>query len=349
MNPIVQPYRPELRDALFAFYARSYPRRDRVRYAALWHWQYFENPLEPADADRIWVVCDGDQIVGHLGTMAATLQLGGETIAGRWASDLLIDAPYRGHRLGEALIAAWTRSSPVVFAKGLSEPAIRLFQRLGWQTVPLRRITQLALDLRALSGRLLRNQPLNTVVETASRWIGRWWAARQLPTSGPLCFQTVDAFPSETDALAERIAQRTALAIVRDRRFLQWRYAACPVFRYHLATAWLSGQMCGYAALSVRAERGFRRGFIHAIDLDTDDTHAWRSFLAYCLLCLHDHRADEAVLLPHVEPAARAAAALGFLGRGHTSMMLYDARTPQRAPDGLLTDSNVQLGDGDDW
>lgn len=349
MNAAVRPYRPDLHDALFAFYARCFPRRDMDGYERAWRWQYFENPSEPDDANRIWIVTRGAEVVAHLGTMAARVKLNGEMVRGRWSSDLMVDERYCNGGLGVWLIREWTKSCDVALAKGLSSEVIQVYRRMGWHTVPIRHVAQLPLTLRAATGRVTRNRLVNAAAEVTSRWAGRAWAAVRQPRNSGVEFRTVESFPEETDQLTDRIANRAGMTILRNRGFLQWRYLDCPVRRYSIETAWRDGRLIGYAVFSVRPERGFKRGIIHDLEIDPSGGDDVRSFLAHCVRRMDDAQADEVAFLPRSDTEQDVVASLGFASRSRPDMMMLDVRSPDRNPDDLIADCNVQLGDGDDW
>ena|GEM_PF-4073008 len=349
MSVAVQPYLPDLYDALFAFYARCMPGRDIDLYRRVWQWKYFENPFEPDDTDRIWVVKSGHEIVAHLGTMAARVMLDGEVVRGRWSSDLTVDERYHNGGLGVWLIREWMRSCEVTLAKGLSPAVSRVYERLGWHKVSLRPVMQLPLTLRALTGRVTRSRPVNTAAAWASRWAARAWTAVRRSRVEGVEYRTVESFPEETDELMNRVAERTGMAILRPRRFLQWRYVDCPVQRHVIETASCNGRLRGYAVFSVRPERGFRRGIIHDLEMEPGADDELRDFIAHCASRMHDHRADEIAFLPRTEAEQRAAASLGFVSRRRPDMMMLDVRPAGLNLGELSVDCNVQLGDGDDW
>ncbi len=349
MSIAVCPYRPELYDAVFAFYARCFPRRDLNLYRRVWRWQYFENPQEPPDADRIWVVTRGNEVIAHLGTMAARVRLDGEEARGRWSSDLMVDQRYRDGGLGIWLIREWAGSCEVTLAKGLSGEVQRVYEQLGWHRVPLRKVAQLPLNLRALTGRFVENRLVNIAAGGMTGWIGRLWAVLCGGRAGELNYKTVDTFPPQTDEVMQRVAERSGLVIFRDRRYLQWRYVDCPVHRHTIETAWRDGRLKGFAAFSIRPERGFRRGIIHDLELAGEHEGELRGFLAHCLRRMHDCGADEVCFLPRTPLEQRVVASLGFVGRRCPDMMMQDVRRPRRNLADLTRDCNVQLGDGDEW
>jgi len=349
MSIVVQPYQPDMRDTLLAFHERSFPQRDMGTYERVWRWQYFDNPHEPAGARRIWVVTRQSKIIAHLGTMAARVKLNGETLCGRWSSDLMVDEGYRDGGLGVWLIREWLKSCELALAKGLSPEVTRVYERLGWHRVPLRPVAQLPLTLRCLTGRLTRNRPVNATAEGATRWARRAWTNLRHSRAAGLEFRTVEAFPQETDELMERVAGRSGMSILRDRCFLQWRYGDCPARRHVIETAWRDQLLRGFAVFSVRPERGFRRGIIHDLEIDAEDGDALHGLLVQSLKHMHDARADEVAVLPRTEAEQSVLASLGFVFRKPPHMMMHDVQYPGRNLAALTTNANVQLGDGDDW
>jgi GNAT superfamily N-acetyltransferase len=360
MSMAIQSYRPELRDALFAFHARVFPQRDISIYERTWHWQYFQNPLEPNGSDRIWVVTRDGEVIAHLGTMAAGVRLNGEAVLGRWSSDLIVDPRYRNGGLGVLLIREWLQACDLALAKGLSREAIRIYERLGWEPVPLRPVAFLPLTARAFTGRLTRRAGVNALAGRATRWIGRAWTAARTPRCHDLRFRRLTDFPDVVDDLtsvggptvlgsSSATESEAGMTLIRNRRFLRWRYRDCPVGRYVIETAWRDDRLRGYAVFSVRAERGLRRGMIQDLQLTGGRRLEWLAFVSHCVRGMHAAGADEVALLPRTDGEERAAAALGFVSRGRPEMMITDTRDPGHDLRPATVDVNVQLGDGDTW
>jgi Acetyltransferase (GNAT) family len=79
-------------------------------------------------------------------------------------------------------------------------------------------------------------------------------------------------FPSECDALWEAVAKDglnpaapghgLSLTIVRDRKYLNWRFVECPVRKYHILLARRQGRLSGYAVLRTGVNGDMRRGYI---------------------------------------------------------------------------------------
>ena len=349
MGLSIQPYQPELRDALFAFYGRCFAGRDPVAYEAVWRWQYFDNPRETCDSERIWVAVRDGEVVAHLGTMAAAVKLNGAVVRGRWSSDLMVDPRFRNGGLGVWLIREWIKACDVALAKGLSREVEQVYRRMGWERTPLYPIRHLPLTLRALTGRLVRNRLANAVAAGTTRWLSRLWTVGLHAGPADVEYETVSSLPAESDGLLKRVAARSTMAIMRDRAFLEWRYVRCPVRRYTVETAWQGDQLLGLAVLSVRNDRGFKRGIVHDLELDSPREDCLRGMLARCVRRLHDQGADEVAFLPRYELEQRVTASMGFVGRRPPGMMMCDVRGRTDGLAGLAVDCDVQLGDGDDW
>ena len=75
-----------------------------------------------------------------------------------------------------------------------------------------------------------------------------------VPSDSPVTVDVVEAFPREVDALFAEARQHCACTTVKDARYLDWRYAACPDVDYFLLWAHRWGRPAGSCVL--RTEGG---------------------------------------------------------------------------------------------
>ena len=123
---------------------------------------------------------------------------------------------------GTEIAGTWS-SDPLVVAErqrqGLGGSLLRAFRIPTWPVAINRLVSAIALPLvRVVS----RNQPLREEVEVVRR------------------------FDSRVDRLWERLAPRFALAVKRDARYLNWKYAEPPHVRYTIALLRRGEEVEGY-------------------------------------------------------------------------------------------------------
>jgi hypothetical protein len=71
------------------------------------------------------------------------------------------------------------------------------------------------------------------------------------------CVREVPAFDDRVDAFGEEACRQFEVAFVRDRAYLNWRYADAPGRPYRLRLAEEGGCLLGYAVLRIAAERAY--------------------------------------------------------------------------------------------
>src|SRR5918993_2739483 len=97
-----------------------------------WEWQYRRNPQMPSTGPLIWVVREGQAIVGQYATMPVKLAVNGREIDAAWGMDVMIAPERQRQGLGDVLFRTWDRNVGASLGLGLSESSYRLFQKLNW-------------------------------------------------------------------------------------------------------------------------------------------------------------------------------------------------------------------------
>lgn len=193
--------------------------RDRAMSAEAFDWWFDGNP---AGSLRAVALREGS-VVGGVGHSLYRARLGGEERLLQVAVQVVTDPSARGlgvfraieRRLeeeGEALGS----SCALVFANASSRPIFA--GPLEWQRIDRRRVW--ARPLRGALGRLRGRRP-------------RGGPARRGGDLGAV--SRVERFDAATDRLYERVAPRLGNHLVRDARYLNWRYVESP--RHYRALA----------------------------------------------------------------------------------------------------------------
>jgi hypothetical protein len=68
--------------ALLSFLREAYTDDPRKSETTFWKWHYLENPYTSLDDIPLWIVKDGDRVVGQLATIPVDLKVGG--LSGSW-------------------------------------------------------------------------------------------------------------------------------------------------------------------------------------------------------------------------------------------------------------------------
>ncbi len=236
-----------------------------------WHWKF--------ERDSIITVAEADgKIVGHNACLVARIKYRDKVVRAAQAVDYFVHPEFRaGGRLQRELLApqpASARKGRIAFAFGFANefsypvakwllqyqdlfPLLTLFRRLNWRQAVRSRIPQIPCWMLALVG----------------------WASSTLYRlriaaggSGGILIRKVSAFDETIDAFWEIAKKSYGILLVRDRQFLNWRYAANPRYRYTIQVGKKDGTIVGYAVLKMEQDGDVRVGRI--VDILTIDNRA---------------------------------------------------------------------------
>lgn len=186
----------------------------------LWPWQFVERDAEK-DCIAVWY---GPEIVGFNGVMPVRIWDGRAERPAKWSCDFVVRPDCRSQGLGQRIKQVLDERTDCLMSMGVSPRAASVLTKSGWRELAGPTVVRYVLRPLRLRERL-------------------FWAVRRLgPGGGP----RPDAQPLEiSDALpppehCERLWKRTREAIetgvVRDHRYLEWRYLRHPAGAYRYVT-----------------------------------------------------------------------------------------------------------------
>ncbi len=230
-----RPYRPGDEEGIFALFRTAY---GKERSPAYWRWKFCDNP---AGQQIMLAVTEAGEVVGQYAAVPAWAAKGGCSYLLSQAVESMVDPRFRRGLKNPGLQVTLVRrfyqqymgADAGAMAYGFPIPVYcRLLVRTGVCTV-LHRVIQLEREL-----------------------IGEDGASRRGPAALRYRIEQVPRYPSEVDELWQRCQRELPLAIIRDARYLNWRYADCPDVTYAklLATDGWNRQTEGVAVLRLGFE-----------------------------------------------------------------------------------------------
>jgi hypothetical protein len=250
-------------------------------------WLYHENPDGPA---RAWFAVDDrdGRIAGLATVLPRRVRLGprGRDVVAWNAADFSINRPYRTLGVALSLRAAARKAidageCPFLF----SHPNDRMLpvqMRAGGTAIG--RMERLVKPLRAPRGGRLASLALRRL---GLDWIAGWGGQVELLSDAG----------ADLDELFARAAPRLGTLLVRDGRYVDWRFRRCPTKRFELMGSRQRGALTGYAAFTVKDRA------LHVWDWIATDGAAWyrlfagvireaarRDLQAVSVIALHTHQ-----------------------------------------------------------
>lgn len=242
-------------EAVLSFLRIAYANEPRKSDPAFWKWHYLENPYTSPDDIPLWIVKDGERVVGQAATILVEFKVGEETRRGIWILDFILFPEYRGQKLGKRLMMQARETYPTMFALGINEQSRNVFLSLDW--VPMGSVHRYQ--------RLL--YPGHALKEIAAvsplRKLANFFYAPFRPqpdqssSNQRYTVREVAQFDGSFDDLWQRAAAHWPCAVIRKARFLQWQFREQPGKKFEVLGLYDKEQLAGYLVLFFRkAEAG---------------------------------------------------------------------------------------------
>ncbi|MFC1966412.1 GNAT family N-acetyltransferase [Chloroflexota bacterium] len=229
-----------------------------------WKWQFMDCP---AGAAKLWLAMTNEKAVGQYVMIPIYMKIGDETVTGSMTLDLMTHPDYRRQGIFE-LLARKTyeeaRRDEICITFGspneLAYPGY--IKKLDWFDICLLpRMTKI-LNLGSVLKRRTGNKMLS---EIGSLWGNAVLATkyRALPSSymPDVEIKRTSSFDDRIDEFWGKASANLKVAVVRDKKYLNWRYVDKPGHDYTIYLAERRGEVLGYVILKL-VENGGRRGVI---------------------------------------------------------------------------------------
>lgn len=236
----IERFTPEDRRGIEQLHRRTLGNEAAERFRLRWDWAR-RNPINGVDPPY-WVVREGPTIIAGSALMPVRVSIGGTEVAGTWSSDPLVVAERQRQGLGGSLLRAWDRGTGVALGAALSSATRSRLDDMRWP-----KAQALPCLVKPLSRRAFRIPTwpvaINRLVSAITLPLVRV-VARAEPLREEI--EVVRRFDGRLDRLWERLSGRFALAVRRDSRYLNWKYAEPPHVRYTTALLRRGDDVDGY-------------------------------------------------------------------------------------------------------
>jgi hypothetical protein len=276
-------YGPELAGEVVALHHRVWPGSDIAD--PLHHrWQYQDNPAGLALAalarDR-----ETGQVVSQFGVVPLRMWIFGAERRAGLALNVATDVSHRGRGLFTGLARV---SDGLMKAAGVEHawafPNVNSFpgfiSRLGYTHMGDVPLLARPVNVRRLVQRRVRVPGVDRVAGLLARPFLPP-LARTVELARGVGVEIIDEFDGRFDELWERVRGRSPVMVMRDARYLEWRFKKQPLRRYHGLLATVDGAPAGYVVLRTTEIDGMRSGLI--VDLVVADERAGTSLVSAAL------------------------------------------------------------------
>ena len=236
----IERFTPDDRKGIEQLHRRTLGNEAAERLRLHWDWKR-HNPASGVEPP-FWVVREGPTIIAAIPLMPVRVSVGGQVLAGTWSSDPLVVAERQRQGLGGSLLRAWDRGTGVAIGAGLSTGTRARLDEMRWPAA-----LPLPVLVKPISRRAFR-------IPTWPVAINRFVSAVTLPfirvvsRNRPLReeVEAVRRFDARADRMWERLGPRFSMAVCRDAKYLNWKYAEPPHVRYSMALLKRGDDMDGF-------------------------------------------------------------------------------------------------------
>ena len=188
----------------------------------LWKWQYEMNPNLSGSHPPFLMLVEADALVAFCGLMPVRLEFDNRRLNGHWSLDLYVNASYRRMGLGHRLYAEVERLEEIALGFGTSDMAYPLKMKRSWAAS--KQIEEYFFHQKFTN--------VKSLIKYSLQFFKRLANYRSLSHPDWIVTITDSLNAGEVDELWNRVHQQYRRLVVRDSRYLIWKYQQHPAGCY---------------------------------------------------------------------------------------------------------------------
>jgi len=316
-----------------------------------WKWMFTDNP---AGNSIIWLAEHDGKLIGEYPLVMADMKIGNKIVKAAQIADTMTHPEYRRQGIAftlgrEALSQLRRQGAYLAFGFPTAE-AYPLHIKSGYLDICAVQTLFKPLNLRnLLEEYLTHNKPLigslSAVAKLALKTIFR---AQKPPKVEGLTITQLLQFDDRFNDFWKLISNDYNISIVRDKRYLNWRYMNMPNAKYTVYVAEKDNEVCGYIVLDYKCQRQLFLGRILDIIAPRDQQNVIQHLISKAVEHFEQEKVDAITTGIVAHRYYHSFLKVGFIPsiRSKSRFIAYNAST--YLSDDYLKDSNnwfIQLGD----
>jgi hypothetical protein len=347
-SPALVGYHPDDRNEVFSFLREVYRPEIAARTIGQWSWKFESNPPCVDNSRDILLLRIASKLVGLVAGFRIPMWMGGIECEAECRGSWIVHPDYRGRSLWRQFNKRAFHDAPEIQIGWTQLPTRAMSRKYASNPVrPLIRI----LDPGSVTAHIIRVPGLGAILSTAGK-LGRSLSAfRFTRESGPGSVVRLGAFDDGVDALWERARRPDRAMVIRNSRYLNWRYFQRPDARYVAYGSEWGGELGAFVITRVITYRGLRWGYLVDFLAAETSREVLRSLVA---AALDDFRKEGVAGVSCYATDAAVRAALyrsGFLPAPQRNPVRFvhtiGAKRPELAKFHDLRTWYLTMGDGD--
>ena len=254
--PVIHQYHTSDRAELFDFIREAYSPADSARLLTQWVWKYESSPATIADDFDITFIRIGRKMVGLSSAFRLRMWMGGIECPGEGRGTFITHPDYRGRNLWRNIGNLKRPFTPVQF--GWSRLPPRVGERLGRLSDPVRPLIRI-FDVGPFFEYFARSRFLGSIGTAASTAVRVASSPLRRARGGVV---RLDSFDDRADRFWERSRRPDLAMLIRDHRYLNWRFCQRPDATYNLYGIERGSELEGFLVARATTYRGMRWGYL---------------------------------------------------------------------------------------
>ena len=259
-DPVLHQYNPNNRAEVFDLLRASLPPDVSARVIAQWTWKYESGPVNRPEGSTVELIRIGSKLVAMVAGFRLKMWMGGIECFAESRGEWLVHPDHRGRKLWRRVGFLQPADTPILF--GWSLVPAHAIRAIGWTVghlAPLLRV----FDAGPLAEHLTGSRRLASIGAAASA-AARVACAPFRRARGDRRGTVVrlNSFDDRADGLWERARRATKAMVVRDHRYLNWRYCERPDATYLLYGVERGSELAGFLVARFGTHQGMRWGYL---------------------------------------------------------------------------------------
>ncbi len=298
-----------------------------------WQWEFMEGP---DGKGLIYIVEDGEKIVGHFADIPRRFFIYGKVVRGTLSVDLMVDSNYRRKGIFEemgryAIRRVLEEGNAFLTAYPIRKETIAGLRKCGWKEVVSLPVLVYPLSFSGIVNRYLRFLPLSLILGGVARILySILFILFKKENKKEVLIEKVGELDNTFESFLKKGSSFFSNIGVRDREYLTWRYLRHPTRHYEIYRAMTEGEMQGYIILRKVNLLGFNS--VAIVDMLSTDREALLALITEGIAYGRREKADLlGIMIPETHPYGRSLKQKGFLRSPKTfRFMIYAQEEDKR-------------------
>jgi hypothetical protein len=259
-GPVLRRYSPTDQQEVFDLLRASLSAPVSARIIEQWNWKYESNPFNPPEGPIAFVLQVGSKIVSLVAGFRLPAWIAGSACEIENLGEWVVHPEYRRQHIWRKVDNKQLYRSPIAISWGGGLSA-RIGLRSGWAPTQMNALIRI-LDLRQLIKHFSGNSAFASFagsLQSLTRFIAQPFRRVTHSNLNIVCIVGVD---ERCDELWERSRRDDRAMVIRNRRYLQWRYVDRPDAEYLVLAVENGTELLGMLIARITVSNGIRWGYL---------------------------------------------------------------------------------------